>query len=229
LCNNYAVQQNSPLRTVSTVRALADELRQLILDGAVAPAEGLREMAYAERYGVGRHTFRAAAQLLVHQGLLRNAPNRGVFVPTLGADDVADVFRIRRVLELEAVRSVVAADQVPDAARSAVDSLTALGPDATWRAVVDADLRFHRALIDAAGSPRLSAAYDAVESEVILGMVQLRAHYQRPSEVAAEHEELLGLIVAGDLAAAEAGFTSHLDSAVANLNSTDAKRKDQAA
>lgn len=216
----------SPLRTVSTVQALADELRQLILDGALAPGERLREAEYAERYVVGRQTFRAATQVLCQQGLLRSAPNRGVMVPLLDADDIGDVFRMRVILELEAVQAVMASGAVPEIAREAVEEMSALNARAPWRDVVRADVRFHRALIDAASSPRLGRAYEAVQSEVVLCMVQLRPQYENPGQVTAEHEELLQLISAGDVEAARAGFIKHLQDAEADLKSAYAKRKE---
>ena len=48
-------------------------------------------------------------------------------------------------------------------------------------------MRFHRAIIDAAGTERMTRAYASVQSEILLCMVQLRPHYDRPAEVAAEH------------------------------------------
>ena len=50
-------------------------------------------------------------------------------------------------------------------------------------------------------------------------MVQLRPHYEHPSEVAAEHTELLAAIVAGDPQRAEELFRQHLSDAVQNLSS----------
>ena len=58
---------------------------------------------------------------------------------------------------------------------------------------------FHRAIIDATGSERISRAYAGVQSEILLCMAQLRPHYDRPAEVAAEHRELLFGIVYGML------------------------------
>ena len=50
-------------------------------------------------------------------------------------------------------------------------------------------------------------------------MIQLRAHYERPSQVAAEHTELLAAIDDGDPALADELFRSHLADAVRNLSS----------
>ncbi len=207
------------LNTVSTVEAAANVLRELIFDGELQPGDRLREAAYAERLGVARHTFRAATQLLIAEGMLRREPNRGVQVTVLTAADIVDTFRLRAALETEAVRLVIASGTVPAGARQAVEDLSAVADGAPWRSVVEPDMRFHRAIIDAADSARISRAYTAVQSEVLLCMVQLRPHYERPSQVAEEHTELLAAIADGDIARADELFRVHLTDAVQNLSS----------
>jgi DNA-binding GntR family transcriptional regulator len=205
------------LETVSTVQAAANALRELILDGKLEPGARLRETEFAERLGIARHSFRAATQILVSEGLLLREPNRGVQVPVFAPDDLIDVFRLRTALEVEAVRLVVASGEVPPAAEESVRELSGLPDDAPWRAVVEPDMRFHRALIDAAGSERLVRAYASVQSEVLLCLVWLRPHYDRPAQVAAEHEELIAAVRAGDADRAEQLFRAHLKEAAENL------------
>jgi DNA-binding GntR family transcriptional regulator len=205
------------LGTVSTVDAAANVLRELILDGQLEPGARLREAEFAERLGIARHSFRAATQILITEGLLRREPNRGVHVPVFEPDDLIDVFRLRTALEVEAVRLVIAADRVPDAAAESVRELSALGDDAPWRSVVEPDMRFHRSIIDASGSERLVRAYATVQSEVLLCLVWLRPHYDRPSQVAAEHEELIAAMRSGDADRAEDLFRAHLREAAENL------------
>jgi DNA-binding GntR family transcriptional regulator len=207
------------LNTVSTVDAAANVLRELILDGELTPGSRLREAEFAERLGIARHSFRAATQILISEGMLHREPHRGVEVTVLDAADIVDVFRLRTALETEAVRIVIASKGVPDGARQAVDELSAVPDGAPWRDVVGPDMRFHRSVIDAAGSQRLRRAYAGVQAEIQLCMVQLRPHYERPSEVAAEHTELLAAIVAGDPALADELFRRHLSDAVNNLSS----------
>jgi DNA-binding GntR family transcriptional regulator len=210
---------NLHLNTVSTVDAAANVLRELILDGELEPGSRLREAEFAERLGIARHSFRAATQVLIAEGMLRREPHRGVQVTVLDAADIVDTFRLRTALETEAVRIVIASGRVPGGARQAVDDLSAVADGAPWRDVVEPDMRFHRAVIDAAESPRLGRAYGAVEAEIQLCMVQLRPHYERPSEVAAEHTELLAAIEDGDPARADELFRRHLTDAVRNLSS----------
>ena len=70
-----------------------------------------------------RHTFRAATQSLIAEGLLRREPNRGVQLAVLDSDDIIDIFKLRAALELEAVRLVVTDERPLDAAARAVDVL----------------------------------------------------------------------------------------------------------
>src|SRR5688572_28471954 len=205
------------LATVSTVEAAANALRELILDGQIEPGSRLRENEFASRLGIARHSFRAATQILISEGLLLREPNRGVQVPTFDPAHLLDVFRLRTALEVEAVRLVVATGEIPAAAEESVAELSGVPDDAPWRAVVEPDFRFHRAIIDATGSPRLARSYSSVQSEVLLCLAQLRAYYQRPSQVAAEHEELIAAMRAGDPQQAEDLFRAHLAEAVDNL------------
>lgn len=212
------------LTPVSTVDALANALRQNVLDASLAPGTYLREVQVATSYGVARHTVRAAMQMLVLEGVLRHTPNRGVHVPELDSDDVVDVFRLRAALESEAIRLIITGASTPAAVGEATQRLEALPEDAGWDRVVEADLTFHRGVILDAGSERLARAYAGAQSEIRLCMVQLRPNYELPSEVAAEHRVLHDTLVAGDLAVADRAFRKHWDDATENLLNTLAAR-----
>jgi DNA-binding GntR family transcriptional regulator len=209
-------QSEVRIATVSTVEAAANAIRDLILDGELPAGARLRENDFAERLGVARHSFRAATQILIGEGLLRREPNRGVQVPVFSQADVEDIFKLRAALEVEASRLVIEAGSVPAAASAAVTALSGLAADAPWSDVVQPDLRFHRAIIDGAGSMRLQRAYHGLQSEIVLCMVQLQPAYEHPAQVAAEHEGLLDAIKARDTERAEKLWRTHLDDAAAN-------------
>ena len=206
------------LNTVSTVEAAANAVRDLILDGQLEPGTRLREAEFAERLGIARHSFRAAAQILIGEGMLRREPHRGVQVPVMTGADIVDTFRLRAALELEAIRIVIAARQVPEGAMAAVKELSGLPDGAPWRDVVESDMRFHRAIIDATGSERIARTYAGVQSEIVMCMVNQRPLYDRPAQVAAEHEELLESIVAADQRRAARLFRTHLTDAAQRLS-----------
>jgi DNA-binding GntR family transcriptional regulator len=210
--------QQVRLQVVSTVDALARILRDQILDGTIKPGERLREIEYAERFEVARHSFRAATQVLVHEGLLERAANRSLHVPVLDADDVSDIYRARETVEVEAVRICIHEDRSIDGAVAAVEEMSRMSEDAPWREMVDLDIRFHRSFVDATGSLRLNRMYTTVQSEMTLCLVQLRSHYSRPvQEVAAEHRDLLEPVLARDDAEAVRRLRTHLAEAVLHL------------
>jgi len=213
---------------VSTVEAAANVLRELILDGKLEPGARLREHEFAERLGIARHSFRASTQILIAEGLLKREPHRGVEVAVLSGEDVVDISKLRAALELEAVRLVGEAGIIPAAAQRAVSEMSNLSPEAPWREVVWPDQRFHRAIIEATESPRLIRAYNGLQSEITLCLAQLRPAYEAPAEVAAEHEELLGPIISGDVELAEKLFRLHLLEATDTLLRLHTARSEEA-
>ena len=71
----------------------------MILDGRLVPGTHLRETQVARSLGVSRNTLREALRSLAEHGLVTHHPHRGVVVTDLTVDDVADLFRLRLVLE----------------------------------------------------------------------------------------------------------------------------------
>lgn len=206
------------VRPVGTSEALALTLRGRIFGGEIPPGTRLPELDLVAEYGVARATVREALQRLVHQGVLQRKPNHSAEVPELTPAAVADIFCARLPLELHAVRSVIERKiEVPEA-RVAVTRLQALSDDAHWSEVVDADVEFHRALMTAVGSPRLSRLHSSLEAEIRLCIAQLRPAWHTPAALADEHCQVLDGILAGSVSAAEQRMREHLEKAVRDLS-----------
>jgi len=203
--------QGRPLERPSTSEALARELRRQILSGAVGPGTRLREVEIADAFGVSRQSLRAALAELVHEGLLRRAPHRGVWVPALTAADLRDVYDLRGVLEAEAASRLSRDPERTASVREELDRMGAIDDDASWGVTQEAHLAFHRAMVDAVGSPRLSRAYSLLWSEASLGLVAARDHPAsgRGGQVES-HRALLDAIVGGPPEAAGRAARDHL-------------------
>jgi DNA-binding GntR family transcriptional regulator len=204
------------LQTVSVVDALVSSLRERVLDGEIDPGRGLTEQDLATEYEVSRPTARSAITHLVADGLLRRESHRPAYVPVLSQADVRDLFLVRTPLELEVVRVLAGTRTAPADAGKAVGDLAAIGPERPHSAFVEADLGFHRALVAAVGSARLSRVYQALSGEIHLSMVQSR-HALGRERIVAEHCGVLGAIEAGDAERAMTLMRSHLDGACAAL------------
>lgn len=190
----------------SAVEQLTLVLRQRILSGEFLPGTFLRDVKMCEEHQTSRHTFRAAAQILAMQGLLRQIPNRGFMLPRFGPDDVIDITRLRSAIEGEAVRMIVLTGIIPTAAHDALETMVAGGDRST---LVTADRDFHRAIVLSAGSSRLARVYAGLEGEIELLLVQRQGLYSTPAEMAKEHRALLDSLRSRHLPTARTAFEEH--------------------
>lgn len=182
----------------TAVERVADEVRAEILRGELPADAPLREEAAAARYGVSRHTVRAAFQRLVAERLAVAMPYRGVRVASFDRDTIVALQQLRAALEVEAVR--IARQRYgsawPDAALApARDALERLGASADWLEAERVHADFHRALVAASGSPRIIEAHAALGSELLLFLLHVQPHYTIESLVA-EHRDLLDAVQA---------------------------------
>lgn len=198
-----------PLARVSTVDALVAALRSRILTGDLRPGSHLSEVELAASYGVGRHSLRAAFRELARDGLLVHEPNRGVRVPVPTADESEDLYVHRAALELGALRVALADRRSLEGVREPLAVLAAMPDDEPWDRVALAHDQFHAAIVDAAGGRRLSAAYAALQGELLFFVTRIRPLYTVRTMIAA-HELLADALTGGDAAAAEAALATDL-------------------
>lgn len=211
-------------QALSAVDALAQTLRKRILSGEFQPGEFLRDVKMAEEYATSRHTFRVAARTLVVQGLLRQIPNRGFFVPSFGPDDIVDITRLRGILEGEAVRMIVLTGNIPKSAIEAVQFMHDAKTLDDRSALVAADQTFHHAIIDACGSERLKNSYSILESEIELLLVQRQDFYENPKEMADEHTKLINSLKTRHFETARSAFLEHWSDLQIKLLGRDASK-----
>jgi DNA-binding GntR family transcriptional regulator len=155
-------------RTSMTQQVLT-ELREAIIDGRLAQGESLREVALSRSLGTGRSAVREAIRQLVQEGLVEYEMHRGAYVRTMSLTDRLDVYLAREAIECGAARRVVEAEERPDLAplRAAIKDMRAAarGRARVGEQLIDADIRFHQALVALAGSPRLSRAHETLAAE----------------------------------------------------------------
>jgi DNA-binding GntR family transcriptional regulator len=180
------------LHRISTVDALAEALRQEILEGALPAGAWLRERELCETYGVARHSLRAALRALASEGLVRIEPHRGARVAELTADDVRWLYELRAALEIEAAHLALerGGGRLPASVHEALARLEAACDGDSWSAVNEAHAGLHGAIVGAARSPRIAAAHAALSGEMRLFLLALKPHLP-PGELAADHAALV--------------------------------------
>jgi DNA-binding GntR family transcriptional regulator len=209
---------------------VTERLRTDIVNGTLEPGSQLSEVELANTFGVSRGPVREALQRLVQEGLLHGEPHRGVFVPVLTDEDVADIYLARDALESAAVRSIIESDRSA-AAYKALDkyvrAMETAGSAGDWEAVGSYDLEFHVALVEASGSQRLQRMFSTVISETRLCLGVLTAADAR-DDLVLEHRRICDLIQEGNADKVLAVLKKHFDDALVTLSSRQDRAKTDA-
>ena len=93
-----------PRTTQEEVLAL---LRVEILSGSLQPGQQIVQDLLAEKFGVSRVPLREALKILEGEGQVTHHRHRGYFVAELSINDLHEVYRLRAILEREAVTAAV--------------------------------------------------------------------------------------------------------------------------
>lgn len=202
----------------SRSQLLAGKLRERITEGVFRPGERLSEEALSEALNVSRNTLREAFRQLAQEGVLVHEFGRGVFVRTLTADDVRDIYAMRRILELAAVRNLPNAPAgALEQIRLAVETAEEAATRTDWGGVGSANMRFHQAVAELAGSRRVREVVRRLLAELRLVFVVMDDLREFHEPYLKSNRELYEMLAAGDAAGAEKTFAAYLDTAEAQL------------
>ncbi len=182
---------------------LAEELRERILDGDIAPGTPLREEELSRSHGHSRHTVRSALSQLAAERLVQFIPYRGARVADLSDAEVEDLQALRGALEAEAVRLLherhgdAWPDEVLSLVQEGIDALADAERGGDWLDITRAHADVHRRIVAAAGSSRIADSYEQLNSETLLLLTAVRSLYASGA-LAEEHRGYLRDIQSGD-------------------------------
>lgn len=177
---------------MTAVETVAEALRREILAGERRAGERLVEQDLCARYGVARHSLRAALRALAAEGLVQIETNRGARVARLGAAEITELYELRTALEVEAARLALErhGGRLPAGVHGALAELERACEEGVWSAINDAHADLHGAIVAAALSPRIHAAHTALENELRLFLNQLEPLWSA-EKMAADHVALV--------------------------------------
>lgn len=178
---------------VETVyRVVADA----ITDGSLRPGERITQEEIAEQLGVSRSPVLQALRMLKKDGLIEDAPGRGVQVAPLDPEWVGHLYEVRGALDALAARQAAATRHAIDPSLIEQGRQVANGDD--LKAIIDADMAFHNAIYAASGNPLIaeSANHYWAHLRRVMGAVH-RVSVQR-STIWDEHQAIADAIAQGD-------------------------------
>ena len=167
-------------------------------NGELAPGSRLNESEWTTRIGVSRNTLREACSTLIEEGLLVRQPHRGVFVATLSPAQIADIYRVRALLECTALSQAPTDPPRAEKMRAAIDEARAAVAAGRWVAVGTANMHFHEQIVALAGSPRLDAWMRQLTAELRLAFVAAPDPKALHSPFVAMNDQITTVYEAGD-------------------------------
>jgi len=148
----------SASRHVTAQDVVLHALRNEILTGTLQPGDQVVQEAVADRYGVSRVPVREALKMLEAEGQVVYHPHRGYFVAELSVSDLLEVYRLRELLEAEAIRTAVPrlSDDEVSGIAALLGEVETAAEAGDIMALTSANRRFHFAIFEASGMPRLT-------------------------------------------------------------------------
>lgn len=197
-----------PIRTALLRDTVHDRLRDLIVDGSLAPGEVVRDTDLAARLGVSRTPVREALLRLGESGLVRAAPGRSTVVAEIDLAEVREahavVVAMHRLAVAESVARLTAGDL--DRMRAANRRFAAAIEAHDTDTALAADDDFHRVAVEVAGNRALATVLDQF-SPVVRRLERRRFASHAGTESVALHDRLVEACASGDAqAAADVAF-----------------------
>jgi GntR family transcriptional regulator, transcriptional repressor for pyruvate dehydrogenase complex len=221
------------LVTHGLAKQISEKIREAILEGRVQVHERLpTEEELAVKFNVSRPTIREALKRLAAQNLIRSrrGPAGGTFVNQPSREDARltvanaarllvsmdeftlnDIAEARQEIELICCRLAALRRTDEHLSTMALEIERQRQPSLTDEEFCASDVRFHHALVEAAGNPALDfAAAGVIESlQPAVNMVIFRFRDRR--KVAAQHDRLYRALKARDSDAACAALTEYMN------------------
>lgn len=169
----------------------------------------------AQELGVSRQPVQQALTLLRKEGVLRDAPGRGLLVAPLDLEHVRNMYDVRAVIEGLAFRKAAEnADRLaPDKAAALMRAGRKAASSGSVGVMIAADMAFHHYIYTLSGNPLVVPTMEThwTQAQRVMGQVLLREH--KPRDIWNQHEALLEAVSSGKAALAERLARQHITEA----------------
>jgi len=204
------------VKILSVQPNLVEQVHEAILleisSGKLTPGTRIIQEQIATELGVSRQPVQQALLLLRNQGVLSDAPGRGLIVAPLDPDHIRHMYDVRAVIEGLAFRK--AAINNSETAQREGPSFISKGRQAVQNGSVSemiaADMAFHHFVYGLSENLLVAPAMDShwTYTQRVMGEVLMLD--EKPRDIWDQHENLLQAIISGDGALAEQQARDHI-------------------
>ncbi|MBO7744575.1 GntR family transcriptional regulator [Paenibacillus sp. MWE-103] len=192
-----------------------EQLRAYLLEGTINGNEQLTEKYLVDLLNMSRTPIRAALEKLAAEGLLNLSPNKGLSLPELSLQRVADFFDFRIALESHIVQKLASRKLPPDEIawfRANLELQRETAEQHDYLAFTHADSAFHRRLAQAYENGEMVQMMENLQDRLFqLALKVLRKDNGRILASYRDHLEIFELILAGSGEEAKRRMVEHLE------------------
>ena len=194
-------------------------LKNEICQGVYEPGYWLQEKELSQRLRVSRSPVREALLQLGRDGLVRNIPNKGVFVREFSIRDIEDVFDLRIMMESFAILHTrpELGSQEKETLLELLGHIDRTHAEGDRKAYIAADILFHHSLIELCGNEFLVKAYGDIYSMIKQFCIYSLIDLARFNNSMTEHRQIVHSLVTGQMEEAEKYNRLHLELTKAKL------------
>jgi DNA-binding GntR family transcriptional regulator len=176
------------------------QLRDIIVEGMLAPGARIAERQLCESLGISRTPLREALKVLASEGLVELLPNRGARVASLDGRDIENMFQVMGALE--ALAGTLACAHIGDAEIAEIAALHYEMLAQYMRRDLPGYFRLnqaiHAAIVAAARNPILAATYQSLAVRIRRARYFANLSDERWRHAVEEHESILQALQARD-------------------------------
>lgn len=190
-----------------------EELRNSIICSDLLPGEKLVELDIASQMGTSQGPVREALQRLERDGLVERRARSATYVTSISVDEMYELFSVRTSIEGYAIRR--AAPQITPEQCAYLENLIHEMEEAGKRndmiTLAEADMRFHRYIIEVAKSAGLLRLWITLSSQIQRFVVQSHpGHYDDLVHLGTRHQTILEALRQHDSEGAVIAVQEHI-------------------
>ena len=191
---------------------VAQRLRQMLVEGQIAPGAKLNERELCEQLRVSRTPLREAIKTLAAEGLVELLPNRGAIAVALDEAAISHTFEV--MAGLEGLSGELAVLRITESEFNEIEALHYEMKAAYTRRDLSnyyrLNLAIHRAINASAKNPVLAATYDQVNARLQALRFRSNQDGEKWSRAMQEHDRMVDALRRRDGAALRAELVAHL-------------------
>ncbi len=201
---------------------LAVRIKEDILSGKLKDGQKLTEQNICDKYKVSRTPVREALVKLEIEGLVESIPNRGSFVVGLSEQDLLDIYELRKIYEVQAIKWAI--DRISEEEMEELEESMGFIEFYTMKNDIDKMLSINRNFHE--------IIYKASHNHMLITLLSSYQTYVRHTQRGAakdknylkqlfrEHKAIYQAIVNKDADAGAKAMSDHMDNTIERFKKT---------